>query len=100
MTSSTIWSEYLSLPVTSNFSQAVRISRQLISLPVSQPTPISLGLLKTRLDFLVRNSLPPNLFGRHLSCKLNATMKSKKKGIFIFLPLYQNPEFPNFLTGN
>lgn len=51
---STIHLENQSLPVTSDSIQAVGISGQSISLPISEPTPISLGSLNTHHAFLIQ----------------------------------------------
>lgn len=86
MTFSAIHFEDQSLPVTSDSIQAVGISGQSISLPIDEPTPISLGSLNTHHAFLVSYSSPANLLGRDLLCKLNATIKCNEKGVLISLP--------------
>ena len=63
-TFSTIHAESLSLPVTSDSIQAVGVSGQPVSLPISQPTPIPLGSLNTHHDYLVSKYSPANLLGR------------------------------------
>lgn len=98
-TFSTIHSEDQSLPVTSDSIQAVGLSEQSISLSISQPTPISLGPLNTHHAYLVSNCSPANWLGRALLCKLNATIKHNKKGIFISLPSDQAPDVLLSLLG-
>lgn len=72
--------------------QAVGVSRQRVSLPLSQPTPISWGPLHSQHAFLVSGGSPANL-GRELPCKLNATISCNEKVVFISLPSDQAPNF-------
>ena len=76
----------LSLPVTSDSIQAVGVSGQPISVPISQPTPVSLSRLTTHHAFLASDCSPANLFGRDLVRKFNATINYNEKAVSISLP--------------
>ncbi|XP_034647845.1 uncharacterized protein LOC117888497 [Trachemys scripta elegans] len=78
--------EFPSVPLTTLSVNAVGISNQPVSHPVTKPLAVSLGPLANKHAFLLSPSSPVNLLGRDLLCKLGCAIYCTPDGVFLQVP--------------